>query len=312
MSRDFKTFWVSFLAVFVGLLFFNVVQSEAENFILARKLAQEPPQFFLANIIEAFQLPETIEPNNCPITAQSAVAFLVSGESQEKIVFQKNASQQMAIASIAKLMSAIVADEFYEPDHQVVISRKAISQEENFGQLKAGEKLRVKDLLALMLIESSNDAAYALSEPMGVEGMVGLMNLKAEEMALTDTYFFNTSGLEPDDPQSKEINYSTALDLAEIGRYLLSKPVLLDILARKEYALFLENGVFHHTLQSTNKLLGEVEGLIGGKTGWTGLAGGCLLEIVKAQRPDSYYIIVVLNSADRFGDMRQLINCLDI
>ena len=166
--------------------------------------------------------------------------------------------------------------------------------------------MQAKDLLYIMLIESSNDAAFALAEVIGVKGFVDLMNLKAKDMGLEDTRFFEPTGLDPEDP-AQPVNYSSAQDLVKLGKYLLSEhPEILETLGKKEYPLYLENGVFHHTLQNTNELLGEIPGIIAGKTGFTERAGGCLILILEGKNPGTYLINVILNSPDKFEDMRKL------
>ena len=212
----------------------------------------------------------------------------------------------MAIASLTKIMTAIIVEEFFQDSERIQISKQAVEQEGWTGDLRTGEVLTAEDLLHIMLIESSNDAAFALAEIIGEDGLTELMNLKARDLGLLDTLFFNSTGLDPE-KESHEVNYSTCQDLAGLGKYLLKKLHLLEITTKEEYPLFLKNGILHHILYNTNELLGENPAIIGGKTGFTEKAGGCLILILEGKKPGSYLINVVLNSADRFGDMRKLI-----
>lgn len=308
MDKNLKLFLLGFWAAFSFFFAANLLQSRAEDLFLAREITEHPPAFFIAQIEGNHLKPKTIQ--QCPILAESALVVSTAERDRETIIFQKKESQKMPIASLTKLMTAIVASEFYHSSNRIEISAAAVKQEEGTGNLEIGEILQVQDLLAIMLIESSNDAAFALTQPMGVEGFTALMNLKAKDMGLENTHFFNPSGLEPDNPQDKKVNYSTAQDLVKISKYLIVEhPFLLDILSQKVYPLYFESGVLHHILKNTDELLGEIPEIIGGKTGWTERAGGCLILILKGKIPNTYFINVILNSPDRFEDMRKLINC---
>jgi D-alanyl-D-alanine carboxypeptidase len=303
-TRNLKLFLI---AVLLSLPFWwglNIFQQGLEDFFYVKEIEKNPP-LFVAQISQNKAESQTIE--NFAIEAKSAISIEIDLEGKEKIIFEKNTKQKMPIASLTKLMTAIVATEFYDPSLWVQISKDAVEQEEENGNLKVGEILKVEELLPIMLCESSNDAAFALAEVIGIEGFTDLMNLKAKDIGLMNTRFFNPTGLDPDDP-AQPTNYSTAQDLVKLIKYLLKNhPEIIEILTKKEYPLYLENGVLHHILKNTNKLLGEIPEIIGGKTGFTERAGGCLIEILKSKKPDSYLIIVILNSPDRFGEMKKLI-----
>lgn len=311
-NKNIELFLATFLAVFSFLFAADILQTQAESLFFAREIKTHPPAFFIAQINQqSYSEPKTVQ--YCPILAKSAISAEVTGKNTGiplRVVFQKNASQKMPIASLTKLMTGIVAAEFYHLTERIEVSTAAVRKEGEMGNLEVGEILRIEDLLHILLIESSNDAAYALTQPMGVGGFVELMNLKIKDMGLKNTYFFNPTGLEPDEP-GREINYSSCQDLIKLAQHLLVEhPELLEILSKKEYPLYFESGVLHHTLKNTNELLGEIPEVIGGKTGWTEKAGGCLVVILEGKKPDSFLINVVLNSPDKFGDMRKLIDCL--
>lgn len=330
MSRNLKFFLVSFLLSLPFWWGINIFQKNLESFFYSLEFEKNPPSFFTpldskyltGQVVQIAQnYPEvseykTSEYRECSegenlqnpsIAAAASISVEIDPGGREKVLFEKNAAQKMPIASLTKLMTAIIASEFYHDSHRIEISKAAVSQPEESGNLTVGEILQVKDLLCCMLIESSNDAAFALSEPASTAGFTDLMNLKAKELGLNNTYFFNPAGIDLDD-STEESNYSTAQDLAKLTKYLLAEhPEILNILSKKEYDLYLENGVLHHTLENTNQLLGEIPEIIGGKTGYTEEAGGCLLLILKGKEPGTYLINVILNSQDRFGEMRQLI-----
>jgi len=306
MSKNIKLFLIIILVSFPFWWGMNVFEKGLEDFFYAKNIEKNPPSLFIAQITQDYDL-KNRDYENLEIEAESAISVEINSQGKEKVLFKKNAREPMPIASLTKLMTAIVAWEFYDPELRVQISKEAIEQEEDNGELKIGEILTVKDLLYIMLIESSNDAAYALAQVIGVEGFQDLMNLKAKDMDLKNTYFFNSTGLDPNSENSKEINYSSAEDLVKLGKYLLKKPSILEILNKKEYPLYLKNGVLHHILSNTNELLGEIPEIIGGKTGFTERAGGCLIEILKGRRAGTYLINVILNSPARFEDMKKLI-----
>jgi D-alanyl-D-alanine carboxypeptidase len=157
-----------------------------------------------------------------------------------------------------------------------------------------------------MLIESSNDAAYCLSGIMGQDDFVALMNLESKTLGLSNTYFVDSSGLNSG-------SYSTAKDLVVLTKHLLNKyPLIWEIIKFKEYDLYLDNGEFHHRLISTNKLLGEIPEVVGGKTGWTKEAQGTFLVLQKSPKKDNYLINVVLGSFDRLEEMKKIINWINI
>jgi len=244
------------------------------------------------------------------IQAASAVLTEVGGGGQS-VVWAKNADKKSPIASLTKLMTAIIAAEFYKQNQNITITKQAVEQLDAAGFLRPGERLNLEELLKIMLVESSNDAAFALTEPMGgPNGFVGLMNLKARDLGLNRTYFFNPNGLDPEDAGSppEQINLSTANDLVNLAKYIVSEhPEIMRILGEKKSAVYLNNGQFHHNIQSTNELLGQVPDIIGGKTGTTDRAGGCLLLIIRGKTPGTYLIGVVLNSPDKFADMEKII-----
>ncbi len=239
----------------------------------------------------------------------SRVAISVQGDRE---LFSINPDDRVPFASITKLMTAVVVFDNYELDLLVPISEKAVNQEgdSKYGNLVIGEKLTVENLLYTMLIESSNDAAYALTEPVGYDAFIELMNFQAKKIGMNETYFVNPSGLEPDDPE-KTKNYSTARDLIKLVNYILEKyPKIFEITTHNYYQILNPDGSVHHAIKSnTNKLLEEFPEIIGGKTGYSPAAGECLLTIFK-DRQGRQYINIILGSRDRFGEMREIINTI--
>lgn len=236
------------------------------------------------------------------INARAASCVEVSKNGNDKILFQENDEARLPIASLSKLMAAVVVLENYNLKDVATISRAAVDQVGVQGLLSENERFSVDDLLHIALIESSNDAIYSLAELMGVEKFVVLMNLKAKELELLNSNFKDPSGLDA-------TNYSTVQDLVKLTKYLLyNYPAIWAILSQTDYRVFTAEGRFHHIATNTNELLGQIPDIVGGKTGKTLEAKGCLLLITKSYRDGNDLIYILLGSSDRFSEMRGLIN----
>lgn len=315
MTKSFKLFIIVFLASLPFWWGVNLFQENIEQFFYLRDLEKRPP-IFLAQIAQNAQNAKVLTPKlssqNLELKAEAAISVRINPFGKEQVIFQKNATKPLPLASLTKLMTALVCSEFYPRDQLTKISQAALRQKELTGWLRVGEWLSVEDLLHIMLIESSNDAAFALAEMIGQEGFVSLMNIKAKELNMEDSYFSNPLGVDAEDLDpylfARKTNLSSARDLVKLVKYIIEKhPKVLEILSKKEEDLYLRNGVFHHTLKNTNELLGEDPIIIGGKTGYTEEAGGCLLLITKGKEEGSYFVHILLNSPDRFGEMKKLI-----
>ncbi len=289
----------------------NVFAGKLENFLFLQEISKNP-QILTAQLSSKITEPVRIQnQDNLDIQAKSAISVLITPNGERKILFKKNIQERLPIASLAKLMAADVVLENFDLDQPVKISKEAIAQKEDFGNFKSGEVFTVKDILYSSLIESSNDATYALVEKFGKEGFVALMNLEAKYLGLNNTYFINPTGLDPDNPDELS-NYSTAEDLVNLTIHILNKPLIKEIISTPEFNLYLANGKFHHKIITTNKLLEPPSSLngwkiIGGKTGWEFEAGGCLLLILKDKRTNSYLINVILGADGRFEEMIKLV-----
>jgi len=314
--------WKFFLIAFVvslllgrGVIFF---QEKLEDVFFAR-ISQPLEDISLIEI----RTPEASNENkkeaeelNLEITAKSAISVKIDEMENEKILFQKNINKNLPIASLTKLMTALVVledKENYDFSQVVTVSEKAISQDEDFGNLKIKDKLSVEDLLHIMLIESSNDAAYALAEKIEVEKFVEKMNQKAKTLGLDNTYFINPSGLDSEDPEIPN-NLSTVKDLVKLAQYILDQhPIILDISSKMAYEVLDSWGQFHHLAATKNGLSEEIPDIIGGKTGFTNEAGGCMLLVLKDK--DGYLINVILGTESpeaRLEEMKKLINWVEL
>jgi len=211
------------------------------------------------------------------LTASAAISTEVNFHGPDKILFAKGIKKKLPIASLTKLMTAVVAVDNYDLSD-------------------------VSDLLHMMIIGSCNKSALALSERIGEEKFVGLMNQKAKEIGMLDTYFVEPAGL-------SENNYSTAEDLVVLVKYILADAKYSEIInISREEEFYLESV---GTFKNTNQLLAELPDIIGGKTGFTEEAKGCLILITYNGKSNDYIIDIVLGSDDRFLEMKKIINYIN-
>ncbi len=272
----------------------NTYQASVYNVVKARDFEQSKEQIKPPPVV-------LIEEDPDKIYAKSALSVEFNEES-EKILFSQNENEVLPIASLTKLMTALIVLENYDLNQEITISSKVMEIEGVQGVLKEGEILTTENLLYIMLMESSNRAAYALSELMGNDNFIELMNKKAKELGLKNTNFKDATGLD-------ENSYSTAKDLYNLSKYLfINQPLFSNITSFDEYYLYLNNGSLHHKLENTNKLLGEIPNIIGGKTGFTLRAKGCFIAIQKKYISGSYVIHIVLGADDREKQIRKLIS----
>jgi D-alanyl-D-alanine carboxypeptidase (penicillin-binding protein 5/6) len=235
-----------------------------------------------------------------PYHSSDYVCLLDAGSGQ--IIYSQKAGEIRPVASTTKIMTAILSVEYAELDEIAEISQHADNTPEYTIGLRAGQKLTVGELLKAALVRSSNDAAVALAEHVaGNERFFShLMSKKAFLMGAANTHFVNASGL----PATE--HWSTAYDLAIMGRYLLHKEYIKDLVAARQVEF--KHPAYQQplTLSNTNGLLHSYSGANGIKTGTTNAAGNCL--VASAKRDNRQLISVVLNSHDRNGDCARLIN----
>jgi D-alanyl-D-alanine carboxypeptidase len=237
------------------------------------------------------------------ISAKSAVILNFKNDRKDSALYQKNTGRILPIASLTKLMTAIVVMENYDLEKIIEISENSILVDGTSGGLVVGEKLKIKDLLYIMLVQSSNDAAMSLAQDnpdMPYESFINLMNIKATELGLMNTNFKEPVGLD-------SFNQSTTSEIAVIAEYVFQFPLLAEILKTSEATIYSTDKNIIHKITNTNQLLGKIPQLIGGKTGYTGEAGGCLMTISNIES-NNYLITVVLGSTQREIDTEKLID----
>ncbi|WP_405490686.1 D-alanyl-D-alanine carboxypeptidase family protein [Nocardia sp. NBC_00511] len=218
------------------------------------------------------------------------------------MLWSREAHTPVPIASIAKVMTALVAIAGGDLERAVTVPAESIAycvrNDGSSAGLTAGEVLTTHQLLYAMLLPSGCDAAYTLAEAYGPgqDGFIGRMNETARQMGLGQTYFADPSGLPvPTDGAT----FSTPADLVALGLRAMSVPVFREVAGAQFYHLPAGPGNRDHVWETTNKLLRSYPGTIGIKTGTTDAAGACLLfESVRAGIP---MIGVVLHSSAGSG-----------
>lgn len=230
----------------------------------------------------------------------SARSVLIKDLTTNTLLFQKDANIPLPIASTTKIMTALVATEYFKPNSVLTASSSASVGGARVG-LSYGEKINFRSLLYGMLLSSGNDAAYAISEnyPGGVKKFVDAMNQKAESLNLINTHFDNPAGF--DSPN----HYSSATDLSKITEEALRNPELAKIFATKETQVLSVDKKQKHNLVNLNKLLSSVTGVLGVKTGYTDAAKENLVGLV--ERNGHRILTVVLGSDNRFGETENLV-----
>lgn len=295
----------------IGLAFLSVSILGALGIFVALvpSVAYEEPQTQLAAAAA-----KRAEPfKELELSAESAYVYDVRRDSD---LFAKNASVQLPLASLTKVMLVLVAAEVLPLDSVVTISREAV--EKGGGGLTWGEEWKVRDLIDYTLITSSNTGAEALAEaaqpllaakyPEGSQANASVwrMNALAEQLGMYETYFLNSTGL--DESLTQAGAQGSARDVAALFAYALrTNPELFSVTTHTDVPLGPTNFPerFAH---NTNNALADIEGLLMGKTGTTDLAGGNLAIAFLAgdERP---IVVVVLGSTPegRFEDVKKLI-----
>ena len=213
-----------------------------------------------------------------------------------QVLYEKNADEKSLIASTTKIMTALVVCEQCNVLDRVRIPKEAVGIEGSSMYLQEGEVLTVQELLYGLMLSSGNDAATALAIYCGgtVEGFAELMNDKARLLGMRDSHFVNPHGL--DAPE----HYATARDLAVLACYAMENPIFAQTVSTKNVR------VGQRSLHNHNKLLWQVDGADGVKTGYTKAAGRILVS--SATREGRRVVGVTINAPNDWQDHAELIN----
>ncbi|MBI2630612.1 CapA family protein [Candidatus Nomurabacteria bacterium] len=233
----------------------------------------------------------------------SAKAYIVGDLHTGEVILSKNQENIFPIASVSKLMTALVASELAKPDEVATVSKRALATYGQNGELRPGEKVKISDLLYPLLLESSNDAAEVIAEHFGRDSFISKMNLTAEKLKMEDTHFEDPSGLSPN-------NKSTTGDIFKLTGYLAQEhPELLRITTNRSFSNK------KHNWSNISQFLGK-DGYIGGKSGYTDAARQTVVSLFSlhlgslAEKSERPVAITLLQSADRKKDVESIVNYL--
>jgi len=285
------TFFFLCLLFLVGSAIFDVVL----RYYIFDKKVREFPLKISSYLYPVFKSPITPD--------ISAKAVVIMDNDSKVLLYSKNPNLLFSMASTTKIMTALVALDYYKVDEVLIVKTENV-EGVNVG-FKIGEKLFFKDILYAMLLPSGNDAALAIAQNYngGEKAFVEKMNDKAKALTLNNTNFVDPVGLE----DSRD--YTTPLDLARLASHALENKTFTNIVATKTKEISDITGRNKYLLKNLNKLLG-VSGVSGIKTGYTDQAGQVLVTSkveVDSNNRQHTLIIVVMDSLDRFWDTSKLL-----
>lgn len=218
----------------------------------------------------------------------SATAAVLMDADMGQVLYEKNGDRQMLIASTTKIMTALVVLEHAAPDDVITVTPNHMAEGSSM-YLRAGETVRVEELLYGLLLCSGNDAALALTECAGgLTPFVALMNEKAAALGMAHTSFANPNGLDADG------HYSTARDMAVLAAAAVENPTFRRICSSRSVT------IGQRTMENHNRLLRQVEGCVGLKTGYTQAAGRTLVSC--AERDGCRLVAVTLQDGNDWAD----------
>ena len=230
--------------------------------------------------------------NDIETTAIQASSYIVIEQSTNKILQGSNYDTQRSVASISKIMTAIIVVENVDIYQYTIVPNEIIKVEGSSMYLKVNDKIKIKDLLYGLLLRSGNDAAITLALTIcdTIDEFVCLMNKKAEKLNMKNSFFSNPHGLDEKDNG----NISTAFDMALLYSYCLQNPIFSEIISSKNYNNYVNK----------NKLLKNYQYCTGGKTGYTKKAKRTL--ITSASKDNINLIVVTLNCGNDFQTHQNL------
>ena len=254
---------------------------------------------FCANI---YALPDESIEAELSLPSVSAKSAILINADDGSVYYEKNPDEPMGMASTTKLMTALVVAERLDPGKTVTVPKEAVGIEGSSIYLTEGERITILELLYALLLSSANDASVALAiECAGsVEDFCALMNERAREMGLVNTHFTNPHGL------YDESHYTTARELAVIGRYALQNELIAKIVSTKKAYISHDGEADARLLVNHNKLLSRYDGAIGMKTGFTKKTGRTLVSA--ATRDGLTLIAVTLDAPSDWSDHTAMLN----
>lgn len=254
----------------------------------------------LISILSLLLFPSDVNAKTQELAATSRSAILIDADTCE-VYYEKNADERLAMASTTKIVTALTALRFFDPDSEMTVPDCAVGTEGTSACLEAGERYSLEELLYALLLQSANDAAVTIAVGCcgSTEGFAQLMNREAKLLRLTNTNFTNPHGL------PSEAHYTTARELALITRSALQNELISKIVSSETAVITSDTGKRRY-FKNHNRLLSTYEGADGVKTGYTKTSGRCLVS--SATRGSVRLIAVTLHS---HNDWQEHTNMLD-
>ena len=235
-----------------------------------------------------------------PFNVFASTSIIVMDLDSGRILYQNNAKEKKLIASITKIMTAIITIENINLDKKITIGEEVLKSYGTNTYIEVGEELRVIDLLYGLILRSGNDAALTLSNNVTNYGdFINKMNKKAKELGMNNTSFSNPHGLDEETE-----NYSTAYDYAILSRYAYQNKIYKEIASTKKYTI--QSNKKTYIWYNRNKLLGNYKYCTGGKNGYTPSAGKTL--VTTASKDNLNLTIVTLNDPNIYETHESLYN----
>lgn len=278
------------------LMFFLITISIFSNNIVLGKEGVELKEILVANNKD-IRDGEGKATKDITQDAHYAIAY---DTKNKRILYEKDAFKNVPMASTTKILTALVAINYSNLDDEVIISKTAASIRGSKVGFKAGEKVTMRELLFGLMYKSGNDAAIAIAEHIGgsVENFAIMMNDFSRILGLKDSNFQSPHGLD------SQMHFSSAYDLAILMAKAMENPFFREISGTKEINSSKYN--FTRGYSNINKMLWRLKEANGGKTGYTGQAGKCLVSSVEHNGRN--IIIVVLNCPTRWETTEKIYN----
>lgn len=234
------------------------------------------------------------------IMALSASSYVVMDGYSGRVLAGDNINEKKLIASTTKIMTAVIALEYGDLNGEVTIDKDVLKAYGSAIYIEIGEKIKLIDLLYGLMLRSGNDAAIEIANNVAgsMENFVQLMNDKAQDIGMSNTFFVNNNGLEEKNGE----NLSTSYDMGLLMRYALNNDIFKKIVGTKEYMV--KSSYKTYEWHNKNRLLTEYKYTIGGKTGFTEKARRTL--VTSALKDNKLLIVVTLNDPNDFSDHKEL------
>lgn len=302
-------FWFVIVLISANILLLNYSYSHDVRIQTLSKIASPLPKLLTDTFYKQANAQYFWQPNlnlvnssqkSPALSAKSAISY---DTATNNLLYEKNIDSKLPIASLTKIMTAVIALENLDLNSDITVSKSSAAIGEDSMGLSEGEKHSLEDLLYGLMLKSGNDAAEAIAQGSKFrrDDFVHLMNKKAEDLGLTNTRFTNPTGLQGDGEQ-----YSTAKELLVLTHYALQKGEFAKVAATYEHDIDQTSTHKAYVLYNETNLLTTYPGVEGVKTGYTDEAGMCLVTFLNYK--GHKIIAVLLNSENRRQEMIDLLD----